>query len=185
LNDPFEFLAANLGDAKLRRAFSAMKNKLEQTKGMICLSKSWTNPLLWGHYADKHFGIALGFEISDESIFEVIYSKNRVGIPVHSVTKQTVLSNEFIQNILRTKFIDWQYEQECRVFVQLDESTQESGLYYKDFSPDFKLTDVILGPRCDLPIKKIRLLVSNNKNPVRVIESRMAFRTFRVVENKA
>ena len=89
-----------------------------------------------------------------------------------------------VNQLQRTKFADWKYEKEMRLFVQLDHMTKESGLYFYDFSKDFQLREVVLGPRCELPITRIRSLVAGFKPAVEVIKSRIAFSSFRVVKHK-
>ncbi|NDP48093.1 MAG: DUF2971 domain-containing protein [Sulfuriferula multivorans] len=66
LNDPFELLAAELEDKDFRKAVKSWKNEFHNTKGLLCFSESWHNPVLWSHYADKHRGVCLGFDIPDE-----------------------------------------------------------------------------------------------------------------------
>src|SRR5687767_14278862 len=65
LNDPFELLGANLKDKNYREAFRLTRDELHNDKGLLCFSRSWGNPVLWSHYADKHRGICLGFDVSD------------------------------------------------------------------------------------------------------------------------
>ena len=60
LNDPYELLAADTTDSRDLKALSRFKAQIDQTKGIICFSGTWNNPLLWGHYADKHRGMTLG-----------------------------------------------------------------------------------------------------------------------------
>lgn len=60
LNDPFELLSVDLADRDHRRTFRGWKEKINEDNGLICLSKSWHNPVLWGHYAEKHTGMASG-----------------------------------------------------------------------------------------------------------------------------
>jgi hypothetical protein len=184
LNDPFELLAANMVNAQHREAFSEMKRELNESKGLICFSRAWSNPLLWGHYADKHTGVALGFDVSDHLVAEVIYADKRVRIEVDRKTKRVLLDEEKVSRLLRTKFLDWKYEDECRLFVQLDPSTRESGMYFQDFSDDLTLTEVILGPRCDLPIERIRSVLKTQYPTAKVAKARMAFKTFRVTEDR-
>jgi len=184
LNDPFELLAVDMKDKEHRKAFRATKEELNQSKGVICLSRNWSNPLLWGHYAEKHTGMALGFEVDPKHLAKVIYSKTPLKIPIDKKTNRPVLSEKLTNQLLRTKFHDWKYEDEMRVFVELDHETNESGLYFYDFSADFQLREVILGPRCELPIASIRAVVASYKPEVSVVKSRIAFSTFRVVENK-
>jgi len=68
LNDPFELLAVDLSDREHRAAFRKTKEPINENRGLICFSKSWRNPLPWGHYAEKHTCIGLGFDVPDDSL---------------------------------------------------------------------------------------------------------------------
>lgn len=184
LNDPFELLAVDLKDRRHRKAFREMKEKLNETKGLICLSKTWENPLLWGHYAERHTGLALGFDVSDRHVSKVIYAKIPQVIPIDPKTGQPELTEKQVNRLLRTKFYDWRYEQEMRLFLELDHETKESGMYFYGFSPDFALREVILGPRCEVPIEGVRAVVKDYSPSVKVSQARMAFSSFRVVQNR-
>jgi hypothetical protein len=185
LNDPFELLAVDLEDRHHRKAFHKTKENLNETKGLICLSDSWENPLLWGHYAERHTGMALGFDVTDALVAEVIYAKKPEVIPINPKTNLPVPTDKLLDRLLRTKFYDWRYEQEMRLFVQLDHATRESGMYFYNFSSDFVLREVILGPRCEVPIESVRAVVKAQKPSVSVVQARIAFSSFRVVENKS
>jgi hypothetical protein len=185
LNDPFELLAVDLADKDHRKAFRTTKDKINADKGLICLSKSWKNPLLWGHYAEKHSGIALGFEIPEKLLNPVIYAERPLKIPIDKRTGTPKLGETLVNKLLRTKFADWIYEKEMRLFVQLDHSTKESGMYFYDFSKNLQLLEVILGPKCELSISRVRRLVADWTPHVDVIKARIAFSSFRVVKNKA
>jgi len=185
LNDPFEMLAVDLADRDYRAAFKKMKDELSLDNGLICFSKSWTNPLLWGHYADKHTGICLGFDIKDERLSTVYYSKTPMRIGVDSKSGQPIITDEMINRLMRTKFSDWKYEDEMRVFISLDHRTRESGLYFKEFDTDMVLREIILGPRCELPISGVRAMVQSFTPEVTVIKSRIAFSSFRVIKSKS
>jgi len=65
LNDPFELLAIDVASRDLRAGILAKKTQVHSQEGLICFSRSWKNPLLWSHYAEKHAGIGLGFEIPE------------------------------------------------------------------------------------------------------------------------
>jgi hypothetical protein len=73
LNDPYEFLSVDLSDKDFRKSFKSGRDQAAKTAGVICFSKSWKNPLMWGHYGNKHKGICLGFDVEDENIKEVDY----------------------------------------------------------------------------------------------------------------
>jgi len=126
----------NLTDRGRRAAFRTSKDEINRDKGLICFSKSWKNPLLWGHYAEKHTGIGLGFDVPDYLLAPVIYSKRLLKIENDPKTKQPILTEEIVDKLLRTKFYDWKYEDEMRLFVRLDHNTVESGMYFYSFSPD-------------------------------------------------
>jgi hypothetical protein len=184
LNDPFELLAVDLRDKDHRRDFRATKEQLNEDKGLICLSKARDNPLLWGRYAEKHTGIALGFDVPDAILAPVIYARKPLKIPIDKGTNLPRLSEALMNQLLRTKFADWKYEKKVRLFVQLDHTTRESGLYFYDFSKDFTIKEVVLGPKCELPISAVREFVNNVSPSATVVKARIAFSSFRVIKNK-
>ncbi len=65
LNDPFEFFSLDTTDPIMHEALIRTRKDLAQQYGVLCFSRSWANPVFWSHYADKHKGIALGFEVPD------------------------------------------------------------------------------------------------------------------------
>ena len=89
-----------------------------------------------------------------------------------------------MNKLLSTKFFDWKYEDEMRLFVQLDHDTVESGKYFYSFSENLILREIILGPKCELPIEGIRNIVADFIPPVMVLKSRIAFTEFKVRESK-
>ncbi|MBS4051497.1 MAG: DUF2971 domain-containing protein [Methylomonas sp.] len=184
LNDPFELLGIDVGDRDLRTVFRATKDEINQNMGVICFSKSWSNPVIWGHYAEKHTGVCLGFDIPDKLLTPVIYAKRLLKIEKDKKTGKPKLTEGVKNELLRTKFFDWKYENEMRLFVTLDHDTVESGKYFALFSKDLVLREIILGPRCELPIEGLRKIVADFAPSVTVIKSRIAFTRFEVLENK-
>ena len=83
---------------------------------------------------------------------------------------------------IATKFIDWSYEEEVRFFVDLSTTRVANDLHFVDYSNDLKLKKVILGPKCALKIKEINEAVKDSC--VETVVSRLAFQSFRVVEQK-
>ena len=183
LNDPLELLAVDLTDKQHRRSFRQWKEAVNKKHGLICLSKSWENPVLWGHYADGHTGLALGFDVPPALVSDVIYAERPQVIPIDPATNQPAPNEELVNRLLRTKFHDWRYEREMRLFVKLDSKTKESGMYFYDFSDDFALREIVLGPRCKVPIGRIRTVVKGYSPAVSVTQARIAFSSFRVVKD--
>jgi len=177
LNDPFEFLAAELSDRQFRRALQETKVELSKTKGILCFSKNWTNPVQWSHYADHHKGICMGFEMPKVLLSEVKYVKSRI-------TCRGEVDFNLMQRFLTTKFNHWHYEEEFRSFIELDPSTEENGLFFSDFSEQLKLKRVIVGSRSKVSRSRLKIALGDITKSVEVFKARPAFKSFSVVRNK-
>ena len=175
LNDPFEFLGVDLSDRQFRRALREMKAELSKTNGILCFSKTWTNPVLWGHYSDKHRGICLGFDVPSSILGKVQYVDSRPPLP-------DVLDEAFMKRLLFTKFSHWQYEQEYRAYVQFEEEID--GLYYSEFSDQLTLKRVIIGDQSSITRAEVSGALGGLGTQVEVFKARAGFRSFDVVRNK-
>jgi hypothetical protein len=184
LNDPFEFLGIDLSDKAFRKAFNAGRDAAAKEYGIISFSKDWNNPLLWAHYGDKHRGICLGFEIDEYHIKEVTYFPERMTTDEDMKKKFGGLTGDIIVNLMCTKFINWEYENEVRIIVPLKER-DASGFYFTDFKGNMVLKEVILGPRCNLTTEQAASYLCSYRSTVKIIKSRIAFTKYQVVRNKS
>lgn len=184
LNDPFEFLGIELSDKDFRSSFQAARDEAAKGFGIISFSKDWNNPLMWGHYGDKHKGICLGFDIDDSHIKEVTYFPKRMPAEVDMRKKYGGLTEDVVVNLMCTKYIEWKYENEVRVIVPLEEK-DPSGFYFTDFKGNIDLKEIILGPRCNLETSQVAKYLCTYTSKVLVIKSRIAFTKYEVVENRA
>src|SRR5204863_8712957 len=116
-------------------------------KGLMCFSRTWTNPVIWAHYADQHRGLCLGFDVPDALIKEISYTKTREPYPLDLFDSDEAEQLRLTDRLLFTKFEDWRYEDEIRVSVLLDKDTETNGLYFMDWSDELKLVEVIVGLR--------------------------------------
>lgn len=180
LNDPYELSAINMRDPEIRKAAGSWLDGLHKKMGMVCFSSSYQSPLMWGHYADKHAGICLGFDVLDDWFFEVKYIKDLL-----KFDRSFKLNEEDARKLLSSKHEAWSYENECRVFIPLKDKVSENGIFFEDFSDEIKLAEVILGPRCDIAINTVTKLTSKYDAPIHVKKARLAFTDFKVVENRA
>ncbi len=185
LNDPFELLGADLLNPNHRKEFKEFKKHLSESKGMICFSKSWSNPLIWGHYADCHRGMSLGFDIPDELLVQVKYTPQRPRMEFDKKTNKLIDRVDVENKLIRTKFIDWHYEEEYRYLTDLNSISDHLGNYFVDFSSEIKLRKVVLGMNCDIPISRVRRLLENDLNPSWVIKAGMAHRSFKIIEDRS
>ena len=182
LNDPFELLAVDAETPLHREFFRRVKEKVDSTHGVLCFSRAWQNPVLWGHYADKLRGVALGFEVTSPHLVPVIYARIPAKIGTNLETGLPQMNDDIVDQLQRTKFEDWRYEEEMRVYVQLDHDSRESGLYFYPFDSSLVITEIVLGPRCELPTESLNALLGSNEPQVKIIKSTLASRSFSVVE---
>ena len=181
LNDPFELLGVDRSNVKNRHALRKKTMKINDETGLLCFSKSWSNPVLWGHYAERHTGICMGFDVAEDHLHEVIYEESLGHVKGDAKTGELVLTTKEIDRLMSTKFKDWEYEQEMRFFVKLSRLQDEAGKFFYPFSKKLVLRELILGPKCEIEIDAVRRLVDKN---VTAQKARLAFRKFAVVVDK-
>jgi Protein of unknown function (DUF2971) len=185
LNDPFELLANSLADRDLRTAFIKLKNEFDKDNGLICFSENWRNPVMWSHYADKHRGMCLGFEVADSSAVKVTYSSRRLNYDLQSFNPENLNRHQDILKCFSTKFGHWRYEREYRVFVKLDHSTKDlKGNYFTGFNQCLQLKSIVVGPNSNLSRRDVSeaVLAGNHGSDLDIFKARTAFRTFRIVK---
>lgn len=146
--------------------------------GMLCFSGSWKNPLLWSHYANRHRGICLGFDVSGPVIEKIRYVEARTKLKLP-------LSEDAVKDLLFTKFIGWSYEDEWRTWARLEEADKKTGLYFREFDDNLQLREVIVGPLSDISKATIEKLVTGYGRKIYIVKGRLAYQSFSVVENKA
>lgn len=148
LNDPFELLAAGSTDAQVRAAFRRFKDEWAKMRGLLCFSRNWKNPVQWSHYADRHRGLCLGFDVPDASVTSVQYCRRRIEPPLERLVRGAEGGPPALaamKELLTTKYSHWRYEREVRGFTTLDERDAYSGLYFIPFSNLLILREVIVG----------------------------------------
>lgn len=118
-------------------------NMYNSRYGITCFSKTAKNILMWSHYANKHRGICLGFDIPEKCIIDFFDDEN-----IPSALKGKLLEIEYtdkrycwdiskenqenISALLSSKYTVWEYEQEFRIFLRSDDLfTFPTGLKYK------------------------------------------------------
>ncbi|MDQ8182581.1 DUF2971 domain-containing protein [Pelagicoccus sp. SDUM812005] len=150
LNDPFEFGNIVFTKSSEKNSLRISMEIVASYTGVLCFSRNWKNPVQWSHYADRHKGICLGFEIKDELLEEVHYTHQRI------VLDKKVSEEEITRRNLVTKYIDWKYEEEYRTFINLGQ--KEDGYHFAYFDDGLKLAEVIIGCRSSVSEDKIREL---------------------------
>lgn len=108
-----------------------MEKVFDEMFGILCLTESPKNLLMWAHYADSHQGFVIEFH-SDHPYFnrrltseddfrclkKVIYSQNRPNIDLSEIKN--------IEPFL-TKGEEWSYETEWRIMDNLEKASEVIG----------------------------------------------------------
>ncbi|MDQ1197935.1 DUF2971 domain-containing protein [Agrobacterium sp. SORGH_AS 787] len=180
LNDPFDFLGLAIDHRSERRRLSKIKKELSASFGIVCLSETWKEPLMWGHYADSHRGICLGFEVEAGGLQRILYRKERSRLEDFGRTKVSQLTEEDKVEISRRKFDRWEYEREWRRVVALGEPDYVDNNYYLPFNESIQLKTVLFGLKASVSTAQVTQILADNPE-ARVAFTRPAFTSFDVV----
>ena len=108
----------NLVQDRVEELFKSLVNSKDMFSeyGVLCLSETCTNPLMWAHYS-KHTGVCIEFDGAGTALQDpkrnhrIRYSRD---YPVVKIT-DFAYGNNAVNAILRTKCEDWRYEKEWRL----------------------------------------------------------------------
>lgn len=179
LNDPFEMLAFSTDDTRVSDALFGMKQKLSPKRGLLCFSQNYTNPVQWSHYAEKHRGLCLGFDVDDGALMQVDYVNERLDANcLLSGIAEADLA--IVKKTISTKFKNWSYEQEWRIWVTLEETDEETRLYFKHFDDDLALKEVIIGAFCRKTYDEVSSALGDEMRDVKIYKANLASDTFMV-----
>jgi hypothetical protein len=184
LNDPFELSLIDNRRQDVRKVAKLIADHFHKNYAVICFGAHWASPVMWAHYADKHAGVALGFEVPDELLTKIDYTDRKISVPFGPHLPRYGLSEELLNKIRMTKTTDWSYEREFRVESALKNKDPITGLHYVDFGPQVALREVISGYRCTWTTSIIRSMLGTVTQPVRIRKARPAFGKFEMVEDR-
>ena len=128
-------------EADFRNILMEMSNKL----GILCLSATPFNILMWSHYADKHKGVVLQFERKGlkkrfNYLEDVKYKNNIIDVKILGNNLK-----EWDKLLLLNKSSDWNYEEEWRIITE-PEKRRDKHINPRVFRfPKEILTGIILG----------------------------------------
>ncbi len=125
LNDPMEGvfyfpLDINEKMMHLTRLLFSAKNSYK-----ICSFSNvygFENPLLWGHYANGFKGVAIEIDVNPSEVYQVRYANSILDIKLSGQD-----ADDIVKEILTTKLILWNYENEYRLLRKNEESKQQLG----------------------------------------------------------
>jgi hypothetical protein len=177
LNDPFELYSLDISSEMLRQAMPAYKDGLTSTTFLVCLSKTIKSPVLWGHYADKHTGLALEFEVHPDLIKHINYQDSKFKVDSSDLKD----CKNTIEKLLTTKYSDWSYEEERRIILSIDDVVfGQNDMYFYDFNEKFKLKALLLGALSQLDKKTISMNLSYGEE-LRVSKCQTSLSEFKII----
>jgi DUF2971 family protein len=189
LNDPFEWMSIDLRNFEMRNGILATRRNMSSVSGLICMSKRWSNPLLWSHYADAHTGLCLGFDVPNNDYGKISYQRQRTSLKQLGIRSSDDITADHLQKLIFTKFSSWRYEQEYRAYTSLGAKpheiiTNKDALYFKSFGDDLKLREVIVGYRSQKTRIQMEYILRDFSDDVILRKARPAFRTFHIVNQR-
>jgi hypothetical protein len=137
--------------------------------------------VLWSHYAERHHGIALGFDVPDHKVLTVRYLNCRMEIQEEEMNEET------IKDFLTTKFVDWAYEKEVRLITDLSEADPIDGGYYMNMEAELQLKEVIVGALSGVSRDQIVEEMTAggfDRSQVKLAKARLAFKSYNMVTDK-
>jgi Protein of unknown function (DUF2971) len=182
LNDPFELLCVDMSEQTFRDSMRAWKAELGKVTGMLCFSENWKNPVQWSHYAEKHRGLCLKFEIPATFIEKVTYDDKRSINEAKKLMKDRTTDPKAVTKMLTTKFAHWHYEDEWRSFLRLNKKDPVSGLYFFNWDANVKLTGVLIGAESEVRRDQVQAVLRELEPQVELQNMRLAFKTFEVCQ---
>jgi hypothetical protein len=182
VNDPFELFCHSLGDRELRKRMGGFKSSTSSSSGMICFSKSMNSPVQWAHYADRHKGLCLGFEIPDIYLESVKYVSERLDFHLEKPWSMDK-ADPRVTECFVTKYDHWSYEEEVRLFGKLGNPDKETGLYFLPFNKHMRLVEVIAGHASNITKQKLSRALQTGGLEAKLNKVRPAFRRFAMVRH--
>lgn len=120
----------NCFNENLNKYLLELRSKMRIT----CFAESNLNALMWSHYADKHQGFCIEYDLGKinkgyrNSILPIIYSEIRCDVTDAIISENTNL----LMNPFYYKSKEWEYEKEWRMVIF--EDMIKDGEYFADFS---------------------------------------------------
>ncbi|WP_052405991.1 DUF2971 domain-containing protein [Paraburkholderia heleia] len=195
LNDPFELLSLTFETKDERKIQRKLKEFLEPQVGLLCLSRSSSEPVMWSHYADCHRGMVLAFDTGPEGVHPVSYRKTRKPYSLDVARHAAPQLEPVLLETLVTKSSSWAYEQEWRKFIFAKDWIPKDGpnmgaqgpvkLQFYDFQKDMKLVGVLIGPDCSTTVSDVKAALAAGQLSASVTKTRRAFKSFGVVRDRS
>lgn len=119
---------------------------------------------MWAHYADRHRGVCLSFDVPDDhaSMYEVTYVSRL--LPVLTVERYNADPESSFLTLINSKFDDWKYEDEIRLWYDKDILIAEGDKCFVSFDEQLVLREVIIGYMSSTTESEVIAALTKNGN---------------------
>lgn len=152
--------------------------------GVLCMSDCWRSPLMWGHYADHHKGICIGFDADISRFKKIKYIEERLNIEDFGKKSFDEMGSDELIKMMHFKFSAWSYEREYRYFVLKRNTVLDDGNLFLEFNDWLRPKKLILGSRCELSKEQKNWVSNYQEQGNEIFRARSAFRSFRMVKDR-
>jgi len=162
VSETFSNLSAKLSRQEKRELKRRLENPNNQSRilkqkrkeyKLSCFSETYDEILMWSHYANKHTGICIGFDLPHKYEDKFILSPVRYLNEIKELDCTTNV-HRVILYWLTTKSIRWDYEKEIRAISRC--GNQKSEHEYINYESKY-VKEIIFG--CNVPEKNIEAAI--------------------------
>lgn len=181
LNDPFELMPYRRYEFKERQPYNKVFREILKKWSLLCFSQDWSETLLWSHYADKHKGIAIGFEILQDAVLKVDYNPDPIRKQI-GLTSGSKTNEKLFLDLAKVKYKKWEYENEYRILVKLKDCLPPTadGLRFLEFGDRLKVREIVLGCKFDHKKEKENIIKLAKQLGARVIPTRQGWEDYKI-----
>ena len=169
-NDPYECMPAiqkldaqfnidSLADKKSQRDYIGhLENEVLGGRkiGIVCLSETDKNTIMYAHYSQNHEGLCLGFEVdiydSGSARANPFLASKVIYDGTYPVLSGNQDSKEQYKKLFLCKHKDWRYEKEWRIVNFLIEDEKDRLMKFQN---DMPLKKVVLGIKTKPYVKRL------------------------------
>ncbi|WP_107495664.1 DUF2971 domain-containing protein [Thalassobius sp. I31.1] len=181
-NDPFEMVPFRFSNAQDRDLFFKVRETHTRNRGFISFSESSDSPSMWANYANNHKDLCLGFEAPEAMNFlkKPSTSLRKISyVPEFREFNTAALKQSGVELLegeidyaMGTKSLYWEYENEWRLFVGIDQRQETTPNWFLPYSVQLSLREVIVGRDYPGSIEALKKAVSDeNVNFFRAAQS--------------
>lgn len=170
-NDPFDCIVKlEMSD---QRREKEIQSRVNQHAGVVSFSENKDHILMWAHYANKHLGVCLEFDLNRWKDMPVHWDKidYLMKRPLLTLSQDEQDSVGILRKMAFAKHKDWKYEKEWRIICSFKDPSERYLIFPKEI-----LTGIIFGLKTSHDDRK-RILKTVNT-------SDFGIKFYKAIENK-